>query len=190
MGVKKVRRLELTNGGYVLVDTIDVVRFNLRSYQWHWTDSGKGKLYVRTYTGTKGVGVYLHRLLMSPPKGLEVDHANTDTFDNRRSNLRLCTRSQNIGNQRKTRGVSRFKGVSLMKKRGVWVAKIANRHLGVFRNEEDAARCYDDAALQLWGEYSRLNFPIDARVTELLARSPAITDEQAMMTARLLATAA
>ena len=101
----------------------------------------------------------LSRFLMNPTEGEEVDHANHDTLDDRRQNLRCCTHSENMANMRKFSGTSRYKGVSCHGNR--WQAKIrVNRkqiHLGRFDTQEQAALIYNDAARAHFGEFAHLN---------------------------------
>jgi hypothetical protein len=96
------------------------------------------------------------------------DHEDHDGLNNQRSNLRDATEAQNSYNQRKQPGVSssRFKGVSWDRDASKWVAciRIDNklRKLGRFTSETDAARAYDSAAHEAWGEFAWPNFPNDA----------------------------
>lgn len=104
----------------------------------------------------------MHRYLMGDPTGLEVDHINLDTLDNRRSNLRVATRSQNAANRRRqSNNSSGYKGVSWNKERKKWHAYICvgRKHitLGRFNSIVQAARAYNDAALTFFGEYAKLN---------------------------------
>jgi hypothetical protein len=114
---------------------------------------------------TKGNTLLLHREIMEAGKLDEVDHKNGDGLDNRRENLRLCTRGQNACNARKTNRArsSRFKGVSWDRANRKWAAQICkdyqNRLIGRFDDEEEAARAYDEQAKILHGEFARLNFP-------------------------------
>ena len=109
----------------------------------------------------------LHRLVMRAPDEVEVDHRLGDHLDNRRSMLRLANDSQQVHNRRKSAGrSSRFKGVSRCgSKSRPWRAviggfgKIKQRVLGTFELEEDAARAYDVAARELFGEFACVNFP-------------------------------
>ncbi len=94
----------------------------------------------------------------------QTDHINGDGLDNRRSNLRAATATQNRANIRKYSGSfsSPYKGVSWYKAGEKWSASITKdkkkRHLGYFASEIDAARAYDTAAIQYFGEYALLNF--------------------------------
>lgn len=120
--------------------------------------------YVVTYVYHKDGSrtcVYLHRFVMDAPRGTEVDHANRDTLDNRRSNLRVCSRRQNAYNRPvRSDSVSGRKGVVLHRKSGLWRADIKadgrRFGLGYFKNVEDAAMAYEGASLLLHGEFSRV----------------------------------
>jgi hypothetical protein len=114
--------------------------------------------------------VYLHREITGASSGEVVDHINRNPLDNRRCNLRLCTQSQNLRNSggyktiaRNGRmRVSQYKGVGRAdSKKNPWSARITvdgeDRRLGVFPTELDAARAYDAAAREIFGEFARLN---------------------------------
>lgn len=102
--------------------------------------------------------IYLHRLLTEAPRGLDVDHINGNGLDNRRSNLRIATRSQNLQNKRsKTPG---FKGVRKRDDCVRWEARIGSKTLGMFDIEIDAAKAYDAAAKSLYGEFAKTNFEV------------------------------
>lgn len=95
----------------------------------------------------------------------ELDHINRCKTDNHIENLREATRRQNQGNRKiQEGGLSPFKGVSFNKDSHLtnhWVAHIgANghvRHIGYFSYEVEAARAYDKAAVEKWGEYAYTN---------------------------------
>lgn len=104
------------------------------------------------------------RLIMGAQPFQIVDHVNGDKLDNRRSNLRFANKQENNANRRKNAGCSsRFKGVCLHTKNRNWNAYIKKdgkrKHIGCFQDEEAAARAYDAAARELFGEFAHLNFP-------------------------------
>lgn len=110
---------------------------------------------------------YLHREIVEARPGVEVDHRNGDPLDCRRENLRVATHRENSRNvTRPNANTSGFKGVRRVetKTAGVrWYAYIKTggrqRVVGTFDSPESAGRAYDEAALVLFGEFARLNFP-------------------------------
>lgn len=143
--------IPLTHGKFTLVDVDDAER--LRKHTWSCTPKG----YART--GINGREIKLHQLLLGLlPAGMEPDHISRDRLDNRRVNLRVVTRSEQAIN----RGIpknntSGFKGV--FRDRYTWRAAIAGKHVGVFETAEEAARAYDVAAYERYGDVAVLNFP-------------------------------
>jgi hypothetical protein len=159
--------LLLAAGHIALVDDVD---FELIApYKWHrrtgWSTSYVGTA-IKLPTGRFGT-LYLHRLITNAQPGEVVDHRNHDGLDNRRVNLRLCSATQNNGNMRRpVTNTSGYKGVNWVPSRGYWRAEIhkcRRKHfLGSFSNPEDAARAYNTAALELFGEFALLNEVSDA----------------------------
>lgn len=101
----------------------------------------------------------MHRIIMGANDGQIIDHMNGNGLDNRKSNLRFCTFSENSYNKKIKK---KYRGVCL--KRGKrWYSSITcqwkTHHLGVHETERDAAMAYDVAAKKLFGEFARLNFP-------------------------------
>lgn len=142
----------LTKGAIALVDAADIPI--VRPYLWYLTSRGYA---ARTARDGGGV-ILMHREILCAPSGAEVDHANLDTLDNRRSNLRLCTHAQNMAN-RGPIGGRRFKGVYMQRDTRGFRAEFAGEYLGVFDSEVEAALAYDRRALERYGAFARLNFP-------------------------------
>lgn len=106
-------------------------------------------------------GVCLHRLIMNCPKGLYVDHIGGDDTinDNRKSNLRITTNSQNLMNRGlQKNNTSGVVGVSWNKCHKKWEAYIkVNQktiHLGIYVDKEDAISARKKAERTYFGEYS------------------------------------
>lgn len=130
----------------------------------------------------------IHRLVMGNPKGMQVDHINGDTLDNRKENLRVCTQSQNMQNKKlHSHSKTGYKGVHeknyprrkkyvskktgkvtyhehIPKKRfqayiGSGIPNTPSIKLGYYATAEEAAEVRDKKALEIHGEFARLNFP-------------------------------
>lgn len=158
------RFIELAQGkGRALIDEMDFSMVGKHRWWYNGGTKGYGSYAVTMIGGKK---VYMHRLVASPGKGEHVDHKNGNKLDNRRSNLRLCSRSQNLANQKmKSTNTSGFIGVSLSTFRSGrtrWCAKVykdgRSIHLGYFDSKEEAARARDASAKRVHGEFAHLNF--------------------------------
>lgn len=123
----------------------------------------KGKfqaVHTRRISDKKCEHIILHRLIMEAPKGMQVDHINGDSLDNRKSNLRLCTDSQNKGNRGlNSNNTSGYMGVCKYKDR--WKVQVCHEnktyYLGLFDDKDEAARAYNKKKLELFGEFARIN---------------------------------
>ena len=150
--------MPLSGGVAALVDEDDYAA--LACFKWSKWENGSGHIYAARRQ--HGRVVYLHRLIMGAAPGQVVDHRNGDTLDCRKSNLRLCRTRQNNQNRAKAANRSNpYKGVDL-RQNGKWRAKISvgkrTVHLGYHDTPELAARAYDAAAVEHFGEFARLNF--------------------------------
>ncbi len=152
-----MRKIKLFNGkGEVLVDDDDFLKFNGIRLILH--SGGYATFHI------KGSGrFYLHRKIMKAQTGHIVDHINGNKLDNRKENLRFCTKSQNNRwrlNQK--RGKSGYLGVSYFNHAKGWRAyvKLKDRqlHIGIFSTPQKAARERDKIAKKLFGEFAILNF--------------------------------
>lgn len=136
---------------------------------WNPKFAGKsaGTIDRRGYRRIKIHGTYYagHRLAWVwmtgewPPE--DVDHANCDKSDNRFSNLRLATRSQNCANvSKKSHNKSGLKGACYSKTQCAYHAQIKKDgkiyHLGWHETAEAAHAAYKAAALKFHGEFARV----------------------------------
>lgn len=151
----------LTKGQVTYVDEEDFDRLN----QWKWyARATKKNFYVcrkDKFNRYKSIDI-TREILGNIPKGKEIDHANRNTLDNRKSNLRICNRSQNNMNRPKFVGSSKYKGVCWHRRAKKWRATINKNnkqiYLGLFENEKVAAEIYDEIAIKMYGDFAYLNF--------------------------------
>lgn len=151
------RELPLTQGYVALVDDEDFEALN--RWSWHAHASSTNIYAVRR---PRSGWIRLHRLVMNAPAGMAVDHRDGDTLNCTKANLRICTAQHNNWNRAKRVDAAHpYKGIQPHRRK--WRARIcANRvieNLGAYRTAEEAARAYDAAAIRLFGEFARLNFP-------------------------------
>lgn len=162
---KGSRIIPLTRGKYTLVDEEDYERVN--QYNWNAYRGQDGRYYAVSYI--EGTYYRLHRFLLNlePYNKSYADHINGDGLNNRRNNIRLATPTQNSYNQKvqNRAKTSKYKGVSWNKGVKKWHAYIKQNqkriNLGLFLSEEEAAKAYDIKAIELFKEFSNLNFPND-----------------------------
>jgi hypothetical protein len=116
-------------------------------------------------------------------RSADVDHVHHDYLDCRKSELRLVTNQENCQNQRKQSNTSsRYKGVGFDKTCGKWKSQIKQNyksiHLGYFPptidGELSAAIAYDIKAIELFGEFAKLNFPFLAKLRSRFTKNGAI----------------
>lgn len=152
------------NRGLVaLVDDADFDYLN----QWNWSgEKHRNTFYAHRVdtTGEKRIKIKMHRLVVNitDPKVL-VDHKDCNGLNNCKSNLRVCTSSQNAMNRASQKNTSsQYKGVYLNKDTNKWAAEIRGqnhnrKYLGLFVSENDAAIAYNEAAKIMHGEFAKLN---------------------------------
>ena len=146
-------------------------RADSRNGNWKLVTPGTLKGYTKL--GIVGKMLPLHRIVaevfLYAGKPLtakqDVDHAehiDGSHWQDRLSNLRICSRSENLRNQKlSSRNTSGYKGVSWNKPANKWQVKIkisGKQHsLGCFTTPEAAAQAYDAAAIQHFGEFACTN---------------------------------
>lgn len=148
-----MRTISLTKGKEAIVDEDDYDM--LAAYKWHVTFYGYARHHSRE-------AIWMHRLILNAPANKQVDHINGNRLDNRKENLRLCSNRLNTANQGiKSNNTSGYKGVTWDKRKKKWMAQytLDYKHyfIGYFDNLIEAAKAYDSKALEVWGEYARVN---------------------------------
>lgn len=153
----------LIKGISVLVDDCDVVRVLGRS--WQITGS-KERIYFQNRYWDKNEKKYhtmqLHRFILGNalPVGMVVDHIDNNTLNNQKSNLRICSPTENAWNAGKSiSNTSGFKGVTFHAQTNKWRAVIRVHgkliSLGLHETKEKAYAAYCKASEKYHGEYGR-----------------------------------
>lgn len=156
-----MKTILLTRGKVTIVDDEDYAR--LSDYTWY-CDSTNGDA-RRTVPKSGNKKVLLHREIMACPQDLVVDHINRDRLDNRKSNLRICTQSENTFNHSRPPGISGYTGVRYHKnlKKSPYSAwyQVNKRtvNIGRFDTPEEAAYARDYCIATEYGNFGILNFP-------------------------------
>jgi hypothetical protein len=161
--------------GKGLVTLVDDEDYPL-ACMYKWATSDDGYVFHRVYHGTTHSKIYLHRLIMRPKGHQIVDHINRIKNDNRRSNLRITSLSNNSQNAyRKTKVSSMFIGVCFDKKADKFRADIRFKGkrfgLGFYIDPIDAAAAYDVKALELFGKDALTNERLLKEMLEKIMKS-------------------
>lgn len=152
-----MKELKISAGAVTLVDDEDYER--LMTIKWMLV-SRKWTCYANA--NIRGKNLQIHRFILgvTDPK-LQVDHIDGNGLNNQKSNLRVCLPGQNICNRRMAIAVSGFKGVHITGS-GKWMATIRfnkkQYYLGSFLTKEEAARAYNEKAIELHGEFASINY--------------------------------
>lgn len=164
-----MREVPLCHNHAVFVDDDDYKE--VLKYSWYILKSPTGDSVVRSVKTMNGMTLqrlsqFVLGVAPGEAMGRQIDHKNGNIFDNRKENLRFCNHSQNQMNSKKHVGTSsKYKGVHYFKRARRWQAYIMKdykrKHLGYFSDETVAAKAYDNAAKELFGDFARLNFPVE-----------------------------
>lgn len=158
-----IMAIPLSQGLFALVDGEDFEE--LSRFKWYALNNGYTYYAVRHSSQKLGKRklILMHRVVMNAQPREEIDHYGHYGLDNRKDNIRICTRAQNNQNQRPRKNTSsQFKGVDWHTKSKKWRVQIKNNNkpirLGCFDDEIEAAKTYDKKAKELFGEFAHLNF--------------------------------
>lgn len=158
-----MKAIYLKNGMFALVDNDDYERIN--AYNWIYLNKGDGYARRSYQNGGRQITVLMHRTVMNLDDDQHIDHVNGNTLDNRKINLRICDRSQNMANRKMHKNnKSGFKGVyqhHMKNGSKAFEAKIQfrkkSKSIGYFKTAKEASDAYDNESKKLHGEFSRPN---------------------------------
>lgn len=132
------------------IDTESLVKLHELGFRWHAknfikNDKDAFYCYTNKFEDGKRKAIALHNYIMDPLKRETVDHINGDTLDNRKSNLRVVTRSENMQNRKiSINNTSGFPGVTFNKRRNKWFVQLVSKGKrysgGYFTDIEDAKK--------------------------------------------------
>jgi hypothetical protein len=134
-----MKKIKLTNGGHAIVDDEDFDFLNKIT----WTRTKNGYAARTIWKDGKDGKLLMHRVIMNTPKGKDTDHINMKKLDNRKQNLRICSRSENMHNTMPPKNnTSGVKNICFDKARNKWMvrSKYNGRvfHVGRFNTMREA----------------------------------------------------
>lgn len=163
-------KIELTKGMSAIVDESDYEKLVNFKWQAHRENNGHYAVCSVRQDNGKYKQFRMHRMILNiSDSRIFIDHKNGNTLDNRKENLRIASYGENSRNLSKKlkNNTSGYRGVGLAsgseKRSKPWAARIKLngklKHLGYFTTAEDAAKAFDKAAKELFGEFcGKLNF--------------------------------
>lgn len=160
-----MKEIKLTQGKVALVDDEDFESLD----QWKWYVSAGGYAVRNSCIKNRRTTIFMHRLIMSTPEGMDTDHRDHNKLNNQKGNLRICTHSQNLMNINKktVNKYSKFKGICAQTDRNNYrsyratVSVKGKQLVKTFpfteQGEKDAAAWYNDTAKNHFGDFANVN---------------------------------
>jgi hypothetical protein len=144
-----------SNGNEFVIDKEDYDK--IKGYRWHQIGGGYITANAPMVNYKRDGCIYLHKLIMDSPD-YQVDHINHNLLDNRKSNLRLATRSQNMMNRRFSNSKSKVTGVGWYSKKNAWRVRITinNKTIfgGLFKDLQEAIKVRKSLEEKYFKEYA------------------------------------
>ena len=142
-----MKEINLTKGQVAIVDDEDFDYLN----KWKWFAQKSGNTFYAARTirkDGKKIQIYMHRIILNPTNGLEIDHINRNGLDNTRCNLRAVTHRENMWNSRTRR---KYLGVHHDCNKYFATINIngKNIHLGGYYTPEEAEKAYLEKAYHI-----------------------------------------
>ncbi len=144
--------------GYAIVD---------KDFAWidkyNWVIGTRKYPVANVNINGKRKSITMHRLVVNAKPLVIYDHINRDRLDNRLSNLRECTQALNSANRAmRSNNKSGFKGIRRCG--NLWYSQIVKDGVSYrkgrgYKTKVEAAKRYDELAIELFGEFAALNFP-------------------------------
>lgn len=150
---------------FISVEDIDIIKeYKWHKNKWGYAEGVKGKAKDNTRKKIK-----MHRLILKCPQGMEVDHINRNKLDNRRENLRICTKSENIWNSVKKNSTGARGVAKCSNNDGYYVRIQKNKNMyyqGYYKNIDDAIKARKEAEEKYFGEFAPIEDIIQHEVNQ------------------------
>lgn len=157
-----ISKIPLRNqaGNIVNFATVCSLEFDaINQYSWY---ERKGRNTSYACARVDGKNISMHRLIMGkPPQGHVIDHINRNGLSNTPDNLRIATFSQNAQNTSTREHSSIYRGVSWSTVSSKWCVRVGGKYVGLYDDEEEAAKVSDKATLCMYGISAATNGLID-----------------------------
>ncbi len=156
-----MKKIKLSQNKYALIDNEDYDRINQWSWYYH---TGYARRCIYPYGRGKTITLFLHRIVFNRKKWRgdeEVDHINGNTLDNRKKNLRICSRAENMMNQKNLhkKSYSGIRGIHWDKNYQKWSVHIKiggiQKYFGSFETIQQARKVHKKEVVGLFGKFSR-----------------------------------
>lgn len=152
-----MKKIKLTQGKFALVD--DDMFEKLSKYKWHALK--RCNTFYANKRGKNNSKIQMHRVVLNTPDDMETDHKDGNGLNNQRSNLRVCSHSENCRNKKKPKNnTTGYKGLSWCERNKKWLVRICvNKkriYLGHFKTKKSAYKAYCEASIKFHGKFARI----------------------------------
>ena len=167
-------KIKLTQGQFAIIDKEDYNKIS--EYKWFAVKS-RNSFYAASH-GKKRETIKMHRVILGLTERKQVcDHIDHNGLNNSKSNLRVCTDSENAKNTTSRKGASskylgvsdsptrkrklKSGGYSINERNRKWLVQIQcdkkKSYVGRFATEIEAAIAYNKVAIEKFGSFANIN---------------------------------